>query len=196
MPSSWSAGMPRRRCGAFASSQRASVLPAGAKDVPESLFTVAIERPLAAEQLMRAFLVATGERERVFDGKGWDGIEGKKYSQKEFEKAFLGAFANAAKEPELSVNPTLRAALFLRNNDLVLWALEKRKGNLVDRLSAMTDAAQIADELYTAILTRPPSTEEKSDVAAYLSKHGADRDKALGRYAWALLSSMEFFPNH
>jgi len=24
----------------------------------------------------------------------------------------------------------------------------------------------------------------------------ADRDKALGRFAWAMLSSMEFFTNH
>lgn len=176
--------------------QRGSILPAGAKDVPEALFTVAKERPLSAEQLVRAFLLATGEQERVVDGKGWDGIEGKKYTQKEFEKAFLSAFANASKEPELTVNPTLRAALFLRNNEMVLWSLQRRKGNLVDRVAAMTDAAQIADELYHAILTRPPSAEEKTEVAGYLAKHAADRDKALGRYAWALLSSMEFFPNH
>jgi hypothetical protein len=176
--------------------QRGSILPAGVKDAPESLFTVAKERPLAAEQLTRAFLVATGEHQRVIEGKGWEGIEGRKYAQKDFDKAFVGAFANTAKEPELAVNPTLRAALFLRNNEMILWSLEKRKGNLVDRAAAMTDAAEIADEIYHAILTRPPTAEEKAEVAAYLAKHTADRDKALGRYAWALLSSMEFFPNH
>ncbi len=175
---------------------RSSILPTDAKDAAEELFTVAKERPLAAEQLARAFLAATGEQERVIEGKGWDGIEGKKVARKEFEKAFTSAFANAVKEPELAVNPTLRAALFLRNNDLVLWALQRRKGNLMDRLGAMSDAAQIADELYVSILTRPPTAEEKTEVATYLTKHQADREKALGHYAWAMLSSMEFFANH
>jgi hypothetical protein len=176
--------------------QRTSLLPAGAKNPPEDLFTVAKERPLAAEQLARAFLAATGEHERVVGGKGWEGVEGKKHTQKDFEKAFLAAFANAAKEPELSVNPTLRAALFLRNNDLVLWALQKRKGNLLDRVAALTDPAQVAEELYTSILSRPPVAEEKAELAKYLTKHAASRDKALGHYAWAMLSSMEFFTNH
>lgn len=176
--------------------QRSSVLPAAAKAPPEELFTVAKERPLAAEQFARAFLAATGEQERVAAGKGWEGVEGKKHTQKDFEKAFLAAFANAAKEPELSVNPTLRAALFLRNNDLVLWALQKRPGNLLARLAALTDAGQIADELYLAILSRPPVAEEKGELAKFLTKHSASREKALGHYAWAMLSSMEFFTNH
>ena len=143
--------------------QRASVLPAGAKAPPEELFTVAKERPLAAEQLARAF---------------------------------LAAFANAAKEPELAVNPTLRAALFLRNNDLVLWSLQKRTGNLMDRVAGLTDAGQVADELYHAILSRPPVADENAELAKYLNKHSANREKALGHYAWAMLSSMEFFTNH
>lgn len=176
--------------------QRSSLLPAGSKNPPEELFTVAKERPVAAEQLARAFLAATGEHERVVGGKGWEGIDGKKHTQKDFEKAFLAAFANAAKEPELAVNPTLRAALFLRNNDLVLWSLQKRKGNLMDRVAALTDASQVADELYHAILSRPPVAEEKAELEKYLTKHSANREKAMGHYAWAMLSSMEFFTNH
>lgn len=176
--------------------QRASLLPAGAQPPPEELFTVAKERPLSAEQLARAFLAATGEHERVVGGKAWDGVEGKKHTQKDFEKAFLAAFANSAKEPELNVNPTLRAALFLRNNDLVLWSLQRRKGNLIDRVATLTDAGQVADELYLAILSRPPVAEEKVELEKYLTKHAATREKALGHYAWAMLSSMEFFTNH
>jgi hypothetical protein len=129
-------------------------------------------------------------------GKGWEEIEGTKYTEKEFEMAFENAFANAPKEPELAVNPTLRSALFLRNNELVLWSLQRRKGNLMDRIAAMSDAAQIADEFYCSILTRPPTTDEKAEVAKYLAKHEADREKALGHYAWAMLSSIEFFANH
>ena len=176
--------------------QRSSRLPAGGKSPPEELFTVALERPLVAEQLARAFLSAVGEHGRVVGGKGWEGIEGKKYTQRDFEKAFVSAFANAAKEPELSVNPTLRAALFLRNNELVLWAIQRRKGNLMDRVAGLPDAGQVADELYHTILSRPPVAEERAEVAAYLAKHSDVREKALGHYAWAMLSSMEFFTNH
>jgi len=175
---------------------RASLIPGETKSPPESLFTVSIERPLSAEQQARAFLVATGEHERVIAGKGWDGIDGKKYTSADFEKAFLSAFANAAKEPELNVNPSLKAALFLRNNELVLWSLQKRPGNLMDRVSAMTDPAQIADELYLSILTRLPLEEEKTELAAYLTKNAANRERAFGHYAWAMLSSIEFFTNH
>jgi hypothetical protein len=176
--------------------ERASLIPGDMKNPPGNLFTVAMERPLSAEQLARAFLTATGEYERVIAGRGWEGIEAKKYTSADFQKAFFGAFANAAKEPELTVNPSLKAALFLRNNELVLWSLQKRPGNLIDRVFAMTDPAQIADELYFSIVTRPPSEQEKAELAAYLTKHSASRERTLGHYAWALLSSMEFFTNH
>ena len=43
---------------------------------------------------------------------------------------------------------------------------------------------------------RLPTDEEKRELAAYLAKHSAAREAALGRYAWAMLSSMEFFTNH
>ncbi len=174
---------------------RSSMLPTSADQVPEQLFLAAKERPLSAEQLARSFLLATGEHERVVEGKGW--AEGdKKKTLKDFEKAFLAAFANDAKEPELVVSPTLKAALFLRNNDQILWALQPRPGNLVARLSAMKEPAKIADELFHTILSRPPAPEETATVEKYLTKHTADREKALGHFAWAMLSSMEFFTNH
>ena len=174
---------------------RSSVLPASADQVPEPLFLAAKERPLSAEQLARSFLLAVGEHERVVEGKGW--AEGdKKKTFKDFEKAFLAAFANDAKEPELAVNPTLKAALFLRNNDQVLWALQSRSGNLVSRVAALKEPRQIADELFHAILSRPPTTEETATLEKFLAKRAADREKALGHFAWAMLSSMEFFTNH
>lgn len=174
---------------------RSTVLPTSADQVPEQLFLAAKERPLSAEQLARSFLLAVGEQERVVDGKGW--AEGdKKKTLKDFEKAFLAAFANDAKEPELTVNPTLKAALFLRNNDQILWAFQPRPGNLVARVAALKEPAQIADDLFHTILSRPPTTEETATLEKYLTKHAATREKALGHFAWAMLSSMEFFTNH
>jgi hypothetical protein len=176
--------------------QRGSELPVDAKDVPEELFTVARERPLSAEQLCRAFLTATGEAPRVLEGKGWEGVEGPKYARKDFEKVFLSALANPPKEAELTVNSTLKAALFLRNNDLVLWSLRRRPGNLMDRLASVEDPGQIAESLYGSIFVRRPTSEERDAVAAFLARHADGREKAIGRYAWAMLSSIEFFTNH
>jgi hypothetical protein len=174
---------------------RSSVLPTSADQVPEQLFLAAKERPLSAEQLARSFLLATGEHERVVEGKGW--AEGdKKKTLKDFEKAFLAAFANDAKEPELVVSPTLKAALFLRNNDQVLWALQPRPGNLLARVAALKEPAQVADELFHAILSRAPTADETATLEKFLAKHSADRPKALGHFAWAMLSSMEFVTNH
>lgn len=174
---------------------RSSVLPTSADQVPEQLFLAAKERPLSAEQLARSFLLATGEYERVLEGKA-AGEGEKKKTLKDFEKAFLSAFANDAKEPELVVSPTLKAALFLRNNDQILWALQPRPGNLVARVAALKEPAKIADDLFLTILSRPPTTAETATLEKYLAKHTADREKALGHFAWAMLSSMEFFTNH
>ena len=45
-------------------------------------------------------------------------------------------------------------------DEVVLGWLKPKDGNLVDRLVGMDDAAQLAEELYLAVLTRRPSAEE------------------------------------
>jgi hypothetical protein len=176
--------------------QRSSLLPEHGADTPEGLFTVARERPLSAEQLTRAFLTATGETGRVVNAKGWEGVEGNRYTQKDFEKVFLAAFASPAKEAELTVNPTLKAALFLRNNELVLWALQRRTGNLIDHLCSTPDPEQIAETCYTTVFSRQPTAEERETLRAFLLKHENSRENALKRFVWAMISSIEFFTNH
>lgn len=171
--------------------QRTSVLPEGQTAPEEKLFVVAKERPLSAEQLVRAFLRATGEYDAAAAADAPKG-----HALADFDKAFRVAFANAPKEPELTVNPTLKSALFLRNSDIVLSAVKPQHGNLVERLVALTDPKALAEELYLSILSRPPSAEEIGEVSAWLEKHADDRPKAVGHYAWALLSSEEFFSNH
>jgi len=152
------------------------------------------QRHLTAEQQLRAFLTATGERERLEKNTKPDvKSDALKYSLADFEKAFAAALANPAKEPELAANPSLRSALFFRNSDHVHWALKPREGNLIARLAQQTDPAE---DLYLTILTRQPDNEEKAQLKSWLTAHAADKSKALGDYAWALLSSTEFFVNH
>jgi Protein of unknown function (DUF1549)/Protein of unknown function (DUF1553) len=166
--------------------QRSSLLPKaeGAKPPPEQAFTVALERRLSAEQLLDAVLAATGPA-KIDDA-----------ARKELTKRFVAALANEAGDPEESVSPSLKAALFLSNDEKVLALLEPHEGNLVDRLSKLDDAGAAADELYLSVLTRMPSDAERSEVADYVKANPDRKATALGQLAWAMLASAEFAANH
>jgi hypothetical protein len=168
--------------------QRSSVLPKGG--APEHLFASAKERPNAAEPLLRSVLLATGERDRVTKLDEEDA-----HSLKSFGDLFQGAFANAPREPELAVTPTLKAALFLRNNEALLWLVQRREGNLVDRLIKLKEPTKIADEAFLNLLARKPSDAERAMVKSFLQKQPTLQN-AVGDLVWALLSSTEFFVNH
>ena len=158
--------------------QRSSLLPEGVTSLPADRFLVAIEKPIAAEAFRRSVLVATGEFER----KGKDA---------ELRKAFHAALANAPREPEVTVNPTLKGALFMRNSDRFLGLIERRDGNLVDRMSKMKDTSAVAEELYLSVFSRLPDGDERKSVKGWL-----DRKGGMSPLVWALLSSAEFFVNH
>jgi hypothetical protein len=170
--------------------QRSSILPEGQEPPPPESFLAAHEKRLSAEQLLWSMLVATGEREL-------NEKNDKSASQlNALQQKFVKAFANPRREPEEDFNPSLKAALFVLNDATVLDWLKPRPDNLIDRLMKLTNADQIAEELYLSILTRPPTTEERAEVAAYLAKNAERRTTALGHLAWALLASTEFCVNH
>lgn len=190
--------------------QRSSVVPeslaSSKKPIDESLYLVAKEKPIHAEALLRSVLIATGELDRVTskaDGnrKGEKDAKGSKEEEEkvdlfeDLQKRFFAAFANAAKEPELEVSPSLKAALFLRNDTAVADLLSPREGNLTARLLKLKTPKAIADHLYLSLLSRLPDQDEVALVAAFTKKL-EDREKAIRHLAWALLSSVEFGVNH
>jgi hypothetical protein len=164
--------------------QRSSVLPEGQDKVAPETFLVSIEKRLSAEQLLSSMLEATGERESSAKS-GSDALQAK----------FVKAFANPAREAEDDFAPSLKAALFVLNDDAVLTLLQPKPGNLVDRLAKLADD-KVAEELYLSVLTRQPSAEEKGEVQKYLTKHASRKPTALANLAWALLASSEFAANH
>jgi uncharacterized protein DUF1549/uncharacterized protein DUF1553 len=159
--------------------QRSSILPK--EEPPPESFLVALEKRVSAEQLLRSMLEATGTQAPNVDA---------------LQTKFVRAFAGPRREPEDEFNPSLKAALFVLNDDTVLAWLTPRPGNLIDRLMKLDNADQIADELYLSVLTRRPTAEERQDVADYLAKKADRRAAALGHLAWALLASTEFCVNH
>jgi hypothetical protein len=202
--------------------QRASRAPNGTdlKSVKPESYRVANLRPLSAEQVGVASMVATGswellERESS-NGKAESAEPaGKKKkpvanarayltgkvtelptSREDSLEIFVAAFAGPAGEPEVDFTPSMAHSLFLMNERMVLDWLKPKENNLMARLAKLTSPAEVADELYLSVLTRQPEKEEVAEVEDFLKKNESRREGALGELAWALLASAEFRLNH
>ncbi len=175
--------------------QRSSQMPENTRVPPES-FLVAIEKPLSAEQLTWSVLQATGNLSAIENGE--QPQEGAPALPKltEVFSRFETAFANPPMEPEVEFKPSVKSALFLSNDNLVLNLLKPRPGNLTHRLFAAKDNASVAEELFLSVLSRKPTADEESMVAEYLAQRSDNREQALKNLAWALLASSEFCLNH
>lgn len=165
--------------------QRSGIQPADAVDplLPAS-YRTALERPLSAEQWFTTLCDATGGTT----------TEGKTLT--EWKDRFDKVFANPPKEPEINVAPTVKAALFLSNDRVVLSWFERQEGNLVDRLCKEENQAAMIDEAYLSLLTRMPTDEERLVIEQFLTQSKGPREIAIGHMTWALAASTEFFANH
>ncbi len=175
--------------------QRSSTLPEGV-EAEADRFLAANLKPLSPEQLAWSVMQASGltdaERLALKD----KATEAALYAKLAGNVApFVAAFGARPGQTE-GFEATLEQALFLRNGDLIRGWLAARPGNLLDRLSKLTKAEDVAEELFLSVLTRRPTDDEKKDVAEYLKGRDADRTAALGDLAWALLTSAEFRFNH
>lgn len=111
---------------------------------------------------------------------------------------FLTAFGRAQRESvcacEVKMEPNLSQALHLLNGDTLHAKIAE--GKLVEqRLAAGVAPPQIIEELYIRCLTRKPTAEEMSKLAAILAEEQDDR-RVLEDVFWALLNSREFVFNH
>jgi hypothetical protein len=161
--------------------QRSGAQPAG-DDVPVNSYRVALEKGLSAEQMARSLWVATGP---------WPDAA----PSKDLVARCVKALAQPPREPETEFAPSVKGALFLSHDSAVLGLLDKKDGNLIDRLAKQEKPEAAAEELYLAVFSRMPTEEEKGDVVEY-PKVNPDRAQALQQLAWAMLSSAEFVLNH
>ena len=70
-----------------------------------------------------------------------------------------------------------------------------RAANTADRVAKLPDPAAAADELFLSVFTRPPTAEERAEVAVFLKSAGP-RPTAAAEAVWALVASAEFRFNH
>jgi hypothetical protein len=164
--------------------QRSSAAPSHGDELPADRYLVAVLKPLSAEQLARAAVRAAGpavpEPEKDTAPK---------------VAAFRRTFGGSPGEPDAGTSATLDQALFLKHGAAVRGLAARRPGNLTDRLANLTDSDAVADELFLSVLTRPPTADERRDVAAALDG-AADRAAALAEVVWAVVVSAEFRFNH
>jgi hypothetical protein len=112
---------------------------------------------------------------------------------------FLEVFGRPTRETvctcERRGEPNLAQSLHLINGDTIQGAITNGEGRLAKLLAAEKPVPEVAQELYMAALSRPPSEEEVKRLEDYV---GASEDKrlALEDAFWAVLNSKEFTFNH
>jgi hypothetical protein len=109
---------------------------------------------------------------------------------------FVSLFGNAAGQPQDAFYASTDQALFFNNGGLVRGWLAPANGNLTDRLLKAPDSAALAEELYLAVLARPPTSDEVKEVEKRLAARASDKTTAVQDIAWALLTSVEFRFKH
>lgn len=174
--------------------QRSSQLPGldveSLDRLPPTCYRVALERPLAPEQLLSSLLVATGEWRPAV------GASQQSPGESELATTFRAALAAQLGEPEVGHRPSVRAALLLMHGAPVQRWLRPEQDNLMSQLTSLDDPDAAIDELYWSVLSRPADDGERAAAAAYLGERPDEREAALGNLLWSLLASNEFLLNH
>jgi hypothetical protein len=159
------------------------------KDGPpkETLYAVAILKPLDADQLALSLPLATGYYDPQLTAK-------RTMAQLRAVpwKEVLAEFDADGDEFE----PTTAQALFLTNSPFVQTNFLE-KSNLAAALAALPEDADVARKAYLAVLSRPPTAGETARVARHLKERGPRaRGDACRELVWALVSGAEFRFNH
>lgn len=171
--------------------QRSSRVDVGKTPEVPSYFGTAIEKRISAEQLLASIMVATGRYDKL------DKKDGKDPEMPEALKVkFIKAFANAARDPEDEIAFSLKAALFLLNDDAVLALLKPEAENTTAALVKMKPDNLMIEKAYLAILSRKPDPQETKDALEFLSNPSIAGESGVKNLVWALLSSSEFNLNH
>lgn len=112
---------------------------------------------------------------------------------------FLEVFGRPTRETvctcERRGEPNLAQSLHLINGDTIQSAITNGDGRLAHLLAAEKPVPEVAEELYLAALSRPPTDEEVKRLEDYV---GAAEEKHAGLEDafWAVLNSKEFTFNH
>lgn len=150
---------------------------------------------LSAEQLADSISLATG----VWDNYKslYPGTRAMQIPDPEIESHFLEVFDRPSRQLicDRKNTPTLNQALHLVSGGGLQTKIGSPAGVLAKALGAGQPAAQIAEDLYLATLSRFPDAGERELARVAVERAGGAR-KGLEDLFWALVSSKEFLYNH
>ncbi|MCB9873747.1 MAG: DUF1549 domain-containing protein [Planctomycetaceae bacterium] len=105
---------------------------------------------------------------------------------------FVKLFGHGDGQPQSDFFATVDQALFFANGSVVQSWLNPSGNNLTARLNKLAEPPAIAEEMYISLLSRRPTEEEITSVAAYLQSRPEDKLNTIKEMTWALLTSAEF----
>ena len=161
----------------------------------KSNFSHALPRRLSAEQMLDAVAVATGVRPK-FNGMP-DGMRAVSLADGMIKgNDFLTLFGRPERqsscECERTTNISLSHTLNLINGAMIGDALIAPASKLDKYVKTETDNKKVVEEIYYAVLNRPPTEKEQQDVDL---GSGAQRAEVAQDLAWALMNSPAFIFN-
>jgi hypothetical protein len=160
-------------------------------------FARAAVRGLRPEQVYQSLLTATGFRpELASPPLGRD----RAFGRPSVAAQFLAHFNDPHEEP-LAAQTSIQQALFLLNDRLMDDATSLRGSPVlaaVAKARGKRSTAQQVEDLYLAVLSRPPRPEESRRLVRYVESDvaGRDRTAALCDVFQVLLNSPEFALQH
>jgi len=92
--------------------------------------------------------------------------------------ALVKAFANPPQDPETEFSPSLKAALFVLNDTMMLELIAPKDGNLLDRLAKQTDAAAAGRRI---VHDRPfANSQRRREEVGHRIRHGEQQPSRSG----------------
>lgn len=152
------------------------------KEALPKWFERARVRPLSAEEIYKSlYAVTSTETNPKEPNANWE----------YFTRAF-GEPTNGLGEFQGS----LSEHLFLNNSQQIRSFVQRKKGNLTDKILSSTESWEKRVEfMYLSVLNRPPKPKELETFVSYI-KREPKPDAAVEDAIWVLLNSSEFRFNH
>jgi len=164
----------------------------GGSDAAPRFYERARVRPLAAEEIMAVWRVATGFDASVRAAGGKP--ETTKMPEEPYFRMYYGQPTNGRGD----FQPGLSEHLFMNNSGGLRQAMiQAKKGNLADSLlSSKAPWEERVDQLFLTVLTRMPKEQERKKFVEYLTADEKNSASAVEEAIWVLLNTAEFRFNH
>ena len=148
-------------------------------------------RQMQAEQLYESLLSAT----RAGESRG--SYEEQERIKSRWLQQFSSAFGTDEGQESTTFNGTIPQVLMLFNGEMVRQAISSTDGTLINKLAESgKNYNSSVEHLFLSLLSRKPTSREKSMANAFLGAQNGNQKEALKDVSWVLLNTNEFIFNH